>query len=52
MNSTLDNFFAGLNEPELLSDCCDAKVMGELFKNFGRCSQCLEMASFEGEEND
>lgn len=30
-----------------LSNCCDAKPFGELFKNFGRCSQCNEMAKFE-----
>jgi hypothetical protein len=42
----LDSFFADLNEPVLLSNCCHAKVLGELFKNFGRCSDCMEMAEF------
>lgn len=57
---TLDQFF---NDPlkqldgiiddlhPLLSNCCNAKVFGELFKNFGRCSECLEMAEFT-ESND
>lgn len=44
----LDEFFAGHNfiEHELLSNCCRAAVIGELFKKFGRCSDCYEMAEF------
>lgn len=34
----------------LLSNCCGAKVYGELFKDFGRCSDCLEMAEFKKAE--
>lgn len=30
----------------LLSNCCGAKVFGGLFRDFGRCSQCMEMAEF------
>ncbi len=46
----LDKFFAShdFTEPVvMLSVCCGAVVVGELFKNFGRCSSCLEMSSFE-----
>lgn len=43
----LDMFFEKLSQPEVLSNCCSAPVMGELFRNFGRCSDCLEMAEFE-----
>lgn len=55
----LDRFFGDLT-PELnkltivplLSNCCAAKVLGETFKNFGRCSDCLEMAEFKKEETE
>lgn len=40
-----DKLITDLHPP--LSNCCSAKVFGELFKNFGRCSQCLEMAEFK-----
>lgn len=33
-----------------LSNCCSAKVFGELFRNFGRCSDCMEMAEFSNPE--
>lgn len=49
----LDNFFGDvmsdldeLTIVPLLSNCCSAKVFGETFKNFGRCSDCMEMAEF------
>lgn len=42
----LDSFFIGESQTQLLSNCCDAVVIGELFKNFGRCSNCMEMAEF------
>lgn len=49
----LDNFFGDIMSDldkltiiPLLSNCCGAKPMGELFKNFGRCCECLEMAEF------
>lgn len=46
----LDNFFGDIDmswmNVLLLSNCCDAKPYGELFKNFGRCSDCMEMAEF------
>lgn len=29
-----------------VSNCCAAVAFGESFKNFGRCSDCLEMAEF------
>jgi len=34
----------------MLSNCCGAIPQGELYKNFGRCSDCLEMAEFSKEE--
>ncbi len=50
----LDNFFGNpkrqINKLTIIkqpmSNCCGAKVTGELFRNFGRCSDCLEMAEF------
>ncbi len=52
----LDRFFSNLT-PELdkltikppLSNCCGATSFGELFRDFGRCSDCLEMAEFKKE---
>lgn len=35
-----------------LSNCCSAKVFGELFKNFGRCSDCYEMAEFTPQKEE
>lgn len=29
-----------------LSNCCSAPALGEVFRSFGRCSDCLEMAEF------
>lgn len=48
MSNQLDEFFSthDFSQPELLSNCCSATPFGELFKDFGRCSQCLEMAEF------
>lgn len=55
--NTLDNFF-GFDEAmakldkmlddlhPMLSSCCSAKAYGELFRGFGRCSDCMEMAGF------
>lgn len=45
----LDNFFV---QPDLLSNCCGALVTGELFKNFGRCSDCYEMAEFSTDNDE
>lgn len=49
----LDDFFGDLREDldkltiiPLLSNCCGAPVFGETFRNFGRCSDCMEMAEF------
>lgn len=53
MSNTLDNFFNDLNlivQPEILSTCCGARVLGETFLNVGRCSDCLEMSLFEEQE--
>lgn len=33
----------------LVSNCCGAKVFGEIFRNLGRCSDCMEMAEFSKE---
>lgn len=48
----LDKFFAthDFASKEPLSNCCGAKVQGETYKNFGRCSDCLEMAEFSKDE--
>lgn len=43
----LDMFFEKLSQLEVLSNCCGAKPMGEIFRKVGRCSDCLEMAEFE-----
>lgn len=46
----LDRFFFGFDDrPEPVSNCCAAPVLGETYKGFGRCSQCLEMAEFKEE---
>lgn len=50
-NEQLSEFFNDLDlNDELLSNCCGATPFGELFKNFGRCSDCLEMAEFSKDE--
>lgn len=54
----LDKFFGNvmgdidklIDEVRLRSTCCGAKAYGELFKSFGRCSDCLEMAEFKKAE--
>lgn len=49
----LDKFFGdvmgeldALNLTPLLSSCCASTVFGEVFRDFGRCSSCMEMAEF------
>ena len=44
----LDEFFSShdFTASEPLSNCCHAQALGELFRDFGRCSDCLEMAEF------
>ncbi len=51
VQETLDNFFTKLtpHAEDGLSNCCGAPLMGESFLNVGRCSDCLEMATFEAE---
>lgn len=36
----------------IYSACCGADSIGELFKNFGRCADCLEMVDFKKADNE
>jgi hypothetical protein len=52
---TLDNFFTDMMselQEGLLSNCCAAEASAETFLNVGRCSDCLEMATFSQEDLD
>lgn len=48
----IDNFFSTLvaDDSNSLSDCCNAKALGEMQISVGRCSECLEMSTFSVEE--
>lgn len=37
---------------EILSNCCGAMPLGEVSDGEGRCSDCKEMATFGGEDDD
>ena len=51
----LDEFFSNHDfiNTNLLSNCCGAPAAGEIFRGFGRCGDCYEMAEFkEAQDNE